>query len=99
MRRIAVLAICLLAVLARAAHAAPPPEGSVWTEEYLRSGDGTRLCSATIDLPFLRAARRATLDGRPAAKLEAYRREAPFELSEATIAEAETTFALPARLR
>ena len=67
--------------------------------DHRPTGAPIEVRSATIDLPFLRAARGATLDGGSAAKLEAYRREAPFEVSEATIAEAETTFALPPRLR
>ena len=67
--------------------------------DHRPSGAPIEVRSATIDLPFLRAARRATLPGGPAAKLEAYRREAPFDVSEATIAEAETSFALPPRLR
>ena len=44
MRRLAVLLAFLIALLVpAAAAAAPPPEGAVWTEEYLYSGDGTRL--------------------------------------------------------
>ncbi|MGH2947899.1 MAG: CocE/NonD family hydrolase C-terminal non-catalytic domain-containing protein, partial [Solirubrobacteraceae bacterium] len=63
--------------------------------DHRPTGGEVEIRSASIDLPFLRRARSATLDGGPAAKLESYREEAPFEVSEATIAESETTFALP----
>jgi uncharacterized protein len=63
------------------------------------TGEPVEVRSATVELPFLRRARRATLDGGPAAKLESYREAAPFEVSEATIAESETPFTLPPRLR
>jgi uncharacterized protein len=63
--------------------------------DHRPSGGEVEFRSATIDLPFLTIAREATLDGGPAAKLESYRQEAPFEVSPATIAASETTFALP----
>jgi uncharacterized protein len=80
-----------LGVLLSAAH-------DEWWE-HRPSGEQVEVRSASIELPFLRRARAATLDGGPAAKLESYRAEAPFEVSEATIAASETPFALPGRQR
>lgn len=67
--------------------------------DHRPTGGTVEIRSATIDLPFLRRVRRATIDGDPAAKLEDYREEAPFEVSQATIAEAETSFTFPPRQR
>jgi predicted acyl esterase len=67
--------------------------------EHRPTGEQVEVRSAAIELPFLRRARRPTLDGGPAFKLQDYRATAPFEVSEETIAEAATTFALPPRQR
>ena len=50
---------------------------------------------ASIALPFLRDARAATQPGGPAEKLTAYRDEAPFEVSDATLNASRTWFRLP----
>jgi hypothetical protein len=64
-----------------------------WWEHH-PSGGEVEVRAAGIDLPFLRRPRASNLAGGPAAKLESYRAEAPFEVDGATIAEAETPFTL-----
>ncbi len=52
--------------------------------------------AATITLPFLRHTRSATIQGDPALRLEEWKQEAPFEVSQATIDAATTPdFGLP----
>jgi predicted acyl esterase len=53
--------------------------------------------SASIELPFLRCRRTATIQGAPSVKLEDYRASAPFEVPAATIEQAtDPAFTVPA---
>jgi predicted acyl esterase len=67
--------------------------------EHRPSGGEVEIRSVSIDLPFLARPRASNLDGGPAARLESYRAEAPFEVDDATIAAAATPFTLPRRRR
>ena len=67
--------------------------------DHRPTGEPVEVRAAAIELPFLRRAREATLDGAAAHKLQTYREEAPFEVSEATIRDSQTTFTLPTPLR
>jgi uncharacterized protein len=63
--------------------------------EHRPTGEQVEVRSASIALPFLQRARSATLPGGAAFKLQDYRTQAPFEVSEATIASSQTPFVLP----
>lgn len=55
--------------------------------------------SASIDLPFLRCRRTATIQGDPSIKLEDYRENAPFQVSAGTVrAGVKASFPVPPRL-
>jgi predicted acyl esterase len=60
------------------------------------TGQQVTVKSASVELPFLSCTRNATIQGDPSLKLEAYKKDAPFQLDAQTIAEGEeNAFPLP----